>query len=50
MSDKQKRKGVQKKKLIDAPCERKIKVVVEKYVSSKNVPSFINFACWSMIK
>ena len=32
---KQKRKGVQKKKLIDAPCERKIKVVVGKYVSSK---------------
>ena len=37
---KKKRKGVQKNKLIDAPCESNIKkTVVEEHVSSENVYS-----------
>ena len=40
MSD-EKRKFVQKKKLIDTLCERNIDTVVEKHVSSKNVATYI---------
>ena len=34
-----KKKGVQKKKLIDTPCESKLKIVIEEHVSSENVLS-----------
>ena len=47
---KKKRKGVQKKKLIDAPFERNIKTAVEEHVSSKNIPSYIHSAYWLMMK
>ena len=46
---KKKRKGVQKKKLIDAPFERNIKTVVEEHISSKNRPSYIHSAYWLMM-
>ena len=36
---KKERKGVQKKKLIDAPCESNIQAAVTEHVSSKNVHS-----------
>ena len=36
---KQKIKGVQNKKLIDAPGESNVKTVAEEYVSSENVHS-----------
>ena len=34
-----KRKGAQKKKLIDAACESNINIVVEEHVSSENIAS-----------
>ena len=37
-------KCVQKKKLIDAPCERNIKTVLEEHVSSKSVATYIQNA------
>lgn len=33
-----KRKGIQKIKLIDAPCEYYLKTVLEKHVSSESIP------------
>ena len=43
----QNRKGLQMKKLIDAPCERNIKTVFEEHVLSKNAVTYV--VCYTLI-